>query len=1122
MPLNDLVHISGRFLRSIRIDTDSSEQSLEGFVFPASLKELLLNMGSQQEGIQQSAYTWTGPYGSGKSSLAMVFSQLLGSPTKNRNKAATIVGDDDFVSQLQECFPPKREGWRFLNVIGELRSPHETIKRRLIEGDFLSDTECSSESDVIKALVNIANDRKKESGGLIVVIDEMGKFLENSANGSNDIYFFQLLAEEASRSNGRLIVIGILHQAFQEYANNLGRNIRDEWSKIQGRYADIPVNISGEEQVNLIAQAIVSEETPKRAKKLAESVGNELKKSNLSYGEDVTATLLSVWPLHPITALMLGPVSRRSYGQNQRSIFTFLSSAEPLGFQDFLKRTSIGDEVFSPSYYWDYLLQNLQSSLAVSDDSHHFSTAREAIDRCLSLDGSDDEIGLLKSIALLELTRQQTGLTASLEVLSYCLPLSSKNSIEKAIQGLERKSLIVYREYRGSYGLFEGSDFDIEGAIEDAAREVSKVDLSSISDAIGVSMISAKRHYHKTGTMRWCDFVITPVDDLMSLGQQYNEVTQSFGLVALALPTNDESDDNIISLISKAQKLAKNYNLLVATSPNTHRLVSLAKDHTFLAHIKENCREIDRDKVARREIKDRLEAVTNLISQEVWAVLESAEWYIGQSKKQRLNWPQINSIVSDLASKRYPSAPIIHNELINRRTPSGSANGALKLLLHAMVMNGEKEQLGFEKFPAEKGLFCSIVEPNNLHVRNSSGWHFVSPSDDEENTLHSLWLATSEYLAQNSNRSVSLGEIYELWRSEPFGVCDGIMPLFAVLYLLTEKSNLAYYREGIFLSSFSDIDVDYLLKAPNLIDFRWMDMSELSRQLLSNMADVASDLTKRPVLNLEPLDVARGLIAAFESAAQWVHRTSRLSQNAIQIRSLFKRSNDPNKFLFDDIPALYAGEVDVSSSDGIKYITKHIEDGLKEILGRYTEMLHKLRDQVLHELQVPSKSPQAIKELNDRATNIKGITGEMRLEAFIGRLTSFDNSDEAIEKLVGLGVNKPAKTWVDSDVDRAAIALIEFARNFNKSEAYAQVEGRKNKRDAMAVVVGLDGRPVIQDFSIMDSERAKVSTLAADIEKVFSRYKDLPQNIALAALATVSATVVDKKTVSEDEEANNG
>ena len=72
------------------------------------------------------------------------------------------------------------------------------------------------------------------TAAFLVFIDEMGKFLEGAANDNTDLFLFQELAERASRSGKRLIVVGILHQAFEEYAHRLTRESRDEWSKNPG------------------------------------------------------------------------------------------------------------------------------------------------------------------------------------------------------------------------------------------------------------------------------------------------------------------------------------------------------------------------------------------------------------------------------------------------------------------------------------------------------------------------------------------------------------------------------------------------------------------------------------------------------------------------------------------------------------------------------------------------------------------------------------------------------------------------------------------------------------------------------------------------------------------------
>ena len=110
-----------------------------------------------------------------------------------------------------------------------------------------------SDAAVFRTLMQIAKRTPDRStAGLLVLIDEMGKFLEGAAYDGTDIYFFQQLAEFASRSNRRLIVVGILHQAFEEYAHRLSREMRDEWAKIQGRFVDLAISVGADEQLSLL------------------------------------------------------------------------------------------------------------------------------------------------------------------------------------------------------------------------------------------------------------------------------------------------------------------------------------------------------------------------------------------------------------------------------------------------------------------------------------------------------------------------------------------------------------------------------------------------------------------------------------------------------------------------------------------------------------------------------------------------------------------------------------------------------------------------------------------------------------------------------------------------------
>ena len=371
------VHVARRFQRAVRIDTDLGDpRALEGFVCPRSSAEVLITMSRHVAESGQGAFTWTGPYGSGKSSLVVALSALQHDDERLRSRAAAIIGKKT-ANVIETALPPRTRGWRLLPVVGRRERPAQVIGEAIQASDFLTGKppRSWSEQRILKTLEETAARNPRAGGGLVVFIDEMGKFLESAARDGTDIFLFQQMAELAFRSNRRLIVVGILHQAFEEYAHRLSREMRDEWAKIQGRFVDLAVSTSGDEQIDLLGRAIEGPNHPRAPSPLAAQVAARMQRQ---VSPDFARMLENCWPLHPVTACLLGPLSRRRFGQNQRSIFGFLNSAEPQGFQDFLRHAG-RDELYAPDRLWDYLRTNLEPSILASPDGHRWALAVEAL-----------------------------------------------------------------------------------------------------------------------------------------------------------------------------------------------------------------------------------------------------------------------------------------------------------------------------------------------------------------------------------------------------------------------------------------------------------------------------------------------------------------------------------------------------------------------------------------------------------------------------------------------------------------------------------------------------------------------------------------------------------------------
>ncbi|MCA9164743.1 MAG: hypothetical protein KDA62_17250, partial [Planctomycetales bacterium] len=127
MPLNTRVHVARRFLRSIRIDTDLGEaDALEGFVCPQSSADVLATMARHVSETGQGAFTWTGPYGSGKSSLVIALSALLNGNVGLQKQAAQVFGAA-LTKTMRSRLPTGTKGWRVLPVVARRDTPVAVI-----------------------------------------------------------------------------------------------------------------------------------------------------------------------------------------------------------------------------------------------------------------------------------------------------------------------------------------------------------------------------------------------------------------------------------------------------------------------------------------------------------------------------------------------------------------------------------------------------------------------------------------------------------------------------------------------------------------------------------------------------------------------------------------------------------------------------------------------------------------------------------------------------------------------------------------------------------------------------------------------------------------------------------
>lgn len=1096
--LNSVVEISRQFLRSIQIDDDfGREDALSGYVCQGTARALLESMSQQILETKQRAFTWTGPYGGGKSSLALMLCSLVGPNQILRQKAKKILALPDD-SPIYKTFEAKGSGWIVLPVVGKRVSIREQLIATIEKRTGIALAKKKS-TDVISELVSLAESHKQ---GLLLIIDELGKFLENSAlEGGEDIYFFQQLAEAASRAKGNFVVVGVLHQPFEAYATTLGRQTRDDWAKIQGRYIDIPLVAATDEVIELIGRSVSKSEKIQldKVQDICNVIAENIKKRRPASPQNLAQSLFACWPLHPAITALLGPISRRKFGQNERSIFGFLTSREPLGFAEHLQTHNVSwDAMYRPSNYWDYLRANSEPAILASPDGHRWAQAVDSVERAEAR-GTPLHVEVTKTVALIEMFRTGAALAADETTISSCLSKENQEQTKSVLQDLVAWKILIERKHLNAFGVFAGSDFDIENAISSARNEISTFNVKGLTDLSDLNPVIAKRLYYEKGTMRWFVKTIAPLSELGSILDNYKVAPGSVGTFILCVPDAQMTDKQLLASVLEASSRHEDQAVILGVSKNALRVTDLSQELAAAERVFTTRTELEGDSVARRELTSRLNSLKANLQEELSDAFRMASWYRNGMRVNTGKNATISGMASDIAEEIFDQTPVINSELINRDELSSNIVKARRQLMYKMLQDSSLSKLGYEGYPADAGLYYTVLHDSGLHMnRGRLGWAFGKPKDDGSNgsSYQSLWIQTEE-IFKNAQDKVMLDDIYSVWQSPPYGLKKGVMPIIALAFFLANKSHIAIYFDDVFTPNITEVIIDELLNDPKLIKFKFVSAGENKNSLARAIAEkiLAPTDSKTDFSKFTPLDTARGLVTIAFGLPNWTKRTGAVSQSAQNVRGMLLKASDPNKVLFADLPTILQS----TSEDDL---VENLDSVIIELRAAYSLKLQEIKGIVLKSLQHESDD---FDDLKQRARSVKGITGNFQLESFATRLEEFDGTVETIESLISNAINKPSQGWVDRDLDAAIIQLGSLSMDFRKAEAIAGLRGRDSSRKVFNLVLSAGyGNDLSKTIEVSRNDQIEIDET---IKKILPILRKMDPRLVFAALADIGIKV---------------
>ena len=1126
--LADHISVRGRFARSANLERDAGQaEPLDGYVVTARALDAVERVASTAaNGRAGGAWSLTGPFGSGKSSLALLLDAAFGPPTATRKTAWDLIDQASpsvgkRVRQAHQRHRTQETGFHRGLVTANreplnhtvLRALHLGIRRTYGDipsvrrfrgaGTLRGALEDAAASDPRRtgpsspALVEIARCLAEEAP-LLLIIDEFGKNLEGIGDGrGTDPYLLQLLAEAGQGSGLPIFVLTLQHLSFEEYLSGSDDPQQREWAKVHGRFEDIAFVESATATRALIGTVFEVRDLglQRRIARWAEHHAREMQSLGIVDLAD-PQVVAACYPLHPLVAMVLPELCSR-YGQYERTLFSFLTSPEPASAASFLASTELSSRGPLPSLgldaVYDYFVA---SGLLAGVSGGRASRWTEIAVRLRDAHGlSSRQTRLAKAVALINLVSTTGTIRASSQVLAL-----TDTKVEDTLSVLEAADVVTYREFADEYRIWQGTDIDIHGLLEAARQRVQRQSLVEVLSEVDppVPVVAARhsaqydvlRIFHRryaNGSER-----VEPLDPFFPYDGE-----------VLLVVGSDRSPPSV------AWSTAAGKPVVAALPHDVSALDRAAREAaSVIVALKDPA--VEADWVARRELGERLAETKAAVERAINTAFsaEACDWVLlDASGETPLDGGRGSAALSEAADHAYPATPSIHNEMLNRADLTSQGAKARRILLEAMIEHGSERDLGFDGYGPEVAMYRAFLKRTGLHGLDARNDTLVFHKPHEP-SLSRAWEILTEEFTRAKNRRINLEAVYAGLLLPPVGMKGGVVPVFVTAALLAFSDEIAIYEHGTFKPLLTPELSERMVRNPghfeakhfaNTTGARWQVVAALAERL-----GVRPGYRKHRVANV--LAIVGHLVSRMRRLDYYTRQTGHLSTPTLTARDALVAAIEPDELLFRSLPEALGFDpvpADMETYSDADAYADSVGAALDELTACYDQLITKLLDLLLE-----TSAEATRRALSGQAAALEDEVLHPSVRSFVGALANdaLDRDADWISAVATVVVHKAPAEWTDQDLQRFQLDLPQRVAAFQRLVAlHAQHRADGGGRfDALRVIVTRsDGREHIRLAGIDGNQRRQVEeALDRTVDELtgISGSRQRAQNALLALL----------------------
>lgn len=660
--------------------------------------------------------------------------------------------------------------------------------------------------DVVELYEKVV-EKLKDKGydGVYIIYDEFSKYLESSiANATiSDIKLLQDFAEKCVRSEKKQMhLMLICHKDISNYIdNNLPKEKVDGWRGVSGRFKHINLHNNFSQMYEIISEVIIKkqptwntflqEHKPKFDDLEKRYTNNGLLDSNDVSG--VKAAIVGCYPLQPISTFILPRLSEK-VAQNERTLFTFLSSEEKFSLSAFLDNAEGDFPMLTPDYLYDYFEPLFRKEPYTSDIHKMYKLTSNILQK---VDPESIGAKIVKAISLIYIVEQFEKLPPIYDVIvdAFRDSVNDTKEISKALEDLINKDCIVYLKRSNNYlKLKESSGIDIPGEI---GKQIEKTSATlSVKDILNQSSFDSymypTRYNDEHEITRYFDFLFIDSKEFWSVEDWNLKIsnTMADGVVYAIIPESAEEIKKIKKVLADGNL---NHNRIVFCIPRKFKSIEkIAFEYKAVTELKALV--VDDDLLSDEYdiyIEDLEEVITSFIFSYARPENSGCDYYYNGVRQRLYRKAQMSALLSDICEATYPHAPTINNESINKNVlPTVAINSRAKLL-NGLLNTSLDINLGLSGTGQDVSIMRStLIQTGILINADLSPQLNINPADI--NTGYMLHTIQEFFAEAGINGEQSFQILYDRLTLPEYGIGlkTGVIPIYVAVVLHMNRTNI--------------------------------------------------------------------------------------------------------------------------------------------------------------------------------------------------------------------------------------------------------------------------------------------------------------------------------------------